>query len=107
MRRLQRAGVITEVGVSHYPRTLGKPKGATPAVILRTFREMFALRWTLGGEHPREETTVLGEPRGPKTELRLSPEETIESVTPAGLKLAQLVEAPPYHYGAIFERSPR
>jgi len=55
---------------------------------------------------PREETTVLGEPRGPKTELRLSPEETIESVTPAGLKLAQLVEAPPYHYGAIFERPP-
>jgi len=35
---------IAEVGVTHYPRKLGKPKGATPAVILRTFREMFALR---------------------------------------------------------------
>jgi hypothetical protein len=56
---------------------------------------------------PREETTVLGEPRGPKTELRLSPEQTIESVAPAGLKLAQLVEVPPYHYGVLFERSSR
>ena len=63
--------------------------------------------WFTWHLRPREETTVLGEPRGPKTELRLSPEETIESVAPAGLKLAQLVEVPPYHYGAIFERSPR
>jgi SAM-dependent methyltransferase len=55
-------------------------------------------------KRPREETTVLGEPRGPKTELRLSPEQTIEAVEQGGLKLAQLVEIPPYHYGAIFQR---
>jgi hypothetical protein len=52
----------------------------------------------------REETTVLGEPRGPKTELRMSPIQTIEVVLAAGLKLTQLVEVPPYHYGAVFER---
>jgi SAM-dependent methyltransferase len=55
---------------------------------------------------PREETTILGEPRGPKTELRVSPEETIKSVEASGLKLARLVEIPPYHYGAIFGRAP-
>ena len=36
---------MVEVGVTHYPRTVGRPKGATPAVILRTFREMFTLWW--------------------------------------------------------------
>jgi ubiquinone/menaquinone biosynthesis C-methylase UbiE len=51
---------------------------------------------------PREETTVLGEPRGPKTELRLSSEETTKAVEASGLKRTRLVEVPPYHYGAIF-----
>jgi len=55
---------------------------------------------------PREGTTILGEPRGPKTELRLTPEKTIEAVKIDGLKFAMLIEIPPYHYGAIFERSP-
>lgn len=55
-------------------------------------------------QRPREETTVLGEPRGPRTELRLSPEQTIAAVEGSGLKLVQLVEVPPYHYGAIFIR---
>jgi ubiquinone/menaquinone biosynthesis C-methylase UbiE len=54
---------------------------------------------------PRDETTVLGEPRGPKTELRLSAEQTIEAVVPSGLTLAGVVEIPPYHYAAVFERS--
>ncbi|MDB5602694.1 MAG: methyltransferase [Xanthobacteraceae bacterium] len=53
---------------------------------------------------PREETTILGEPRGPKTELRLSPEQTIEAVEASGLKHTQLIEIPPYHYGAIFQK---
>jgi ubiquinone/menaquinone biosynthesis C-methylase UbiE len=55
---------------------------------------------------PREETTILGEPRGPKTELRLSSERTIAAVAAGGLKLAHLVELPPYHYGAVFRRPP-
>ena len=55
---------------------------------------------------PRDETTVLGEPRGPRTELRMSPSETVLSVEAGGLHALQVVEVPPYHYGAIFERSP-
>jgi ubiquinone/menaquinone biosynthesis C-methylase UbiE len=51
---------------------------------------------------PREETTVLGEPRGPRTELRLSAQETAAAVEASGLKLARLIELPPYHYGAVF-----
>jgi SAM-dependent methyltransferase len=57
-------------------------------------------------QRPREETTILGEPRGPKTELRLSPDQTIAAVEAAGLKLDRLVELPPYHYGVVFERRP-
>ena len=52
----------------------------------------------------REETTVLGEPRGPATELRMTPEQTIAEVEPGGLRFRNLVEVPPYHYGAVFER---
>ena len=54
---------------------------------------------------PREETTVLDKPRGPSTELRMSPEQTRAAVEPAGFKLEVLVELPPYHYGAIFVRT--
>jgi SAM-dependent methyltransferase len=56
-------------------------------------------------QRPREETIILGEPRGPNTELRMSPQQTIEAVEAGGLKFAQLVEVPPFHYGAVFERS--
>ncbi|MGX9145499.1 class I SAM-dependent methyltransferase [Mesorhizobium sp. 128a] len=53
-------------------------------------------------QQPRETTTVLGEPRGPRTELRLSPKQTIADAEAGGLKLVKLVEVPPYHYGAMF-----
>jgi ubiquinone/menaquinone biosynthesis C-methylase UbiE len=53
---------------------------------------------------PREETIVLGEPRGPKTELRVSPADTIAAVRPSGLRLVQEVDVPPYHYAVIFRR---
>ena len=52
----------------------------------------------------REKTPILGEPRGPKTELRMSPEETIKSVEGRGLKFTKIVEVPPYHYGIVFQR---
>jgi ubiquinone/menaquinone biosynthesis C-methylase UbiE len=51
---------------------------------------------------PREETTILGEPRGPKTELRLSAQETTAAVEASGLKRSRLIDVPPYHYGAVF-----
>src|SRR5262245_26138028 len=54
--------------------------------------------------HPREETTVLGEPRGPATELRMTPDQTVAAVEPSGLKVWKCVEVSPYHYGAVFER---
>ena len=54
---------------------------------------------------PRDETTILGEPRGPATELRMTPEASRAAVEPAGFQLYRIVELPPYHYGAIFEKS--
>lgn len=51
---------------------------------------------------PREETRILGAPRGPRDELRLSPEMTTAAVASSGLKFVRLVEIPPYHYGALF-----
>ncbi|QLD86466.1 class I SAM-dependent methyltransferase [Natronomonas halophila] len=56
-------------------------------------------------DRPRTETTVLGEPRGPPTELRVSPSETraiIEDAAP--FSTARRVELPPYHYALCFER---
>jgi len=53
---------------------------------------------------PREKTTVLGQPRGPESELRLSPEQTVEAVEAGGLKRKRIVDVPPYHYGAVFEK---
>ena len=58
-------------------------------------------------QRPREETTILGEPRGPRTELRMSPDQTVQTVEAGGLKLVRVVEVPPYHYGAVFERLDR
>lgn len=56
-------------------------------------------------QRPRDETTILGEPRGPKTDLRMSPEQTIKSVEAGSLIFAELVELPPYHYAVIFEHT--
>jgi SAM-dependent methyltransferase len=53
---------------------------------------------------PREETVILGEPRGPRTDLRLSPDKTIESAEFEGLKFVKLIDLPPYHYGVVLER---
>ena len=47
---LKRAGIKTrEVGVPHYPRTLGKAKGQQPKVILRAIRDLLRLRLRLWG----------------------------------------------------------
>jgi SAM-dependent methyltransferase len=53
---------------------------------------------------PREETLVLGEPRGPATELRLTPEDTIAAVETGGFVFVKLVQVSAYHYGAVFQR---
>ena len=53
---------------------------------------------------PREQTTVLGEPRGPPTELRMTPDAVAATVRPSGLALLRVESIPPYHYAAIFEK---
>ena len=58
-------------------------------------------------KRPRDETPILGEPRGPRTELRMSPEETIKSVEAGGLKFTTMTDIPPYHYGVVFKCSGR
>lgn len=71
------------------------------AAVLTPSGRFAILNWH---RRPREETPVLGEPRGPPTELRMSPEETAEAVLPGGFNSVGVVEMPPYHYGALFRR---
>ncbi|TCK19163.1 ubiquinone/menaquinone biosynthesis C-methylase UbiE [Thiogranum longum] len=54
---------------------------------------------------PREETTVLDQPRGPDKELRMQPEDVQQIVEPAGFMLEKIIDVGPYHYGAVFIKS--
>src|SRR5215204_1663222 len=71
------------------------------AAVLRPGGKFAVVNWH---PRPREETTILGEPRGPGTELRIGPEAVRLGVEPSGLRLADVVETPPYHYSAVFEK---
>lgn len=53
---------------------------------------------------PREETLVLGAPRGPDTKLRQSPEELRAAFSSAGLIADGPIGLPPYHYGMCGRR---
>jgi glycosyltransferase involved in cell wall biosynthesis len=51
---LRRAGIrVRQVGVRHFPRTAGEPKGAPPKVILRAIRDLLRLRGRLW-VHPQD-----------------------------------------------------
>ena len=54
---------------------------------------------------PREETIWLDAPRGPKTEVRIHPQELISTVLSATDQLSpvQILPLPPYHYGINFQ----
>jgi SAM-dependent methyltransferase len=67
--------------------------------VLKSAGAFIVVNWHKRG---REETTVLGKPRGPKTNMRMSPDELCMVVEPCGLTLENVVDLPPYHYGAIF-----
>lgn len=68
---------------------------------LRSGGRFVVVNWT---DAPRETTRVAGEPRGPPTELRLSPRDTERRVTDAApLTLERTIELPPYHYAQVFE----
>lgn len=54
---------------------------------------------------PREETIVLGQPRGPRTAMRMSPEAVQGVFEPVGFRHVRTAELPPYHYGALFEKT--
>jgi ubiquinone/menaquinone biosynthesis C-methylase UbiE len=69
------------------------------ASILRSQGRFAVVNWH---RRPREETVVLGKPRGPKTEFRMAPHEVVASVAPSGLTLEQVIELPPFHYGVTF-----
>lgn len=53
---------------------------------------------------PMEDTTVLGEPRGPQTSMRMTPEAVMDEVLPVGFRLHGVIELPPYHYGIVFDK---
>ncbi len=53
---------------------------------------------------PREKTCVLGKPRGPATDMRMSPQAVQEVVEKADFEFSTCVELPPYHYGLVFHR---
>ena len=67
--------------------------------VLRPGGRFVVINWDA---RPREETPVLGKPRGPATALRLSPEETAALVEPAGFRLGQVVPVGPFHHAAVF-----
>ncbi|CCM75467.1 conserved hypothetical protein [Rhizobium mesoamericanum STM3625] len=46
---------------------------------------------------------MLGKPRGPRTEMRMSSEAVRTIVETAGFAMARIVDLPPYHYAAIFQ----
>lgn len=72
------------------------------ATILKPGARFAIVNWH---RRPRDETTVLGKPRGPKTEMRMTPSDVAAVVERSGLRLSHIVELPPYHYGAIFIRA--
>jgi len=71
------------------------------AAVLKPSARFAVINWH---RRPREETTVLGKPRGPKTEMRIDPSDMAAVVEPAGLTLFEVIELPPYHYAAVFEK---
>jgi SAM-dependent methyltransferase len=71
--------------------------------ILKSDGRLIIVNWH---RRQREETAVLGQPRGPRTELRMTPAQTRAQMGRAGYELHALVELPPHHYAAIFTAAP-
>lgn len=53
---------------------------------------------------PREQTIVLDQPRGPRTDLRMTPEAVRNTIEAEGFESLAVVELPPYHYGVVFKK---
>jgi ubiquinone/menaquinone biosynthesis C-methylase UbiE len=74
---------------------------AVIATVLRPGGRFAVVNWH---RRPREETIVLGQPRGPRSELRMTPDAVKAVVERSGLKLLYAVDIGPYHYACVFER---
>jgi SAM-dependent methyltransferase len=74
------------------------------AAVLRPAGRFAVVNWH---PLPREKTVVLDKPRGPGTDLRMSPEAVRLVVEPTGFALDRIVDLPPFHYGAVFRRTAR
>jgi hypothetical protein len=83
-------GVPEQLGLGRAVAAVLKPKGL-----------LGIINWR---RRPREETVVLGQSRGPKTEMRIEANDVAAIVQPAGLLLNRIVELPPYHYGVVFQK---
>lgn len=69
------------------------------AAVLRPAGTLAIVNWQ---PLPREHTVVLGEPRGPKTEMRMSPDDVGRILEPAGFTLEKVIDLAPYHYAAVY-----
>jgi ubiquinone/menaquinone biosynthesis C-methylase UbiE len=83
-------GVPDKERLAHAVAAVSKPRG-----------RLSVINWH---RQPRDETVVLGQPRGPKTEMRMEPADVAAAVESAGFELTRIAELPPYHYNAIFDR---
>ena len=69
------------------------------AAVLKPEGRFAVVNWH---RRPRKETTVLNTPRGPRTDVRMSPESLRAVVEPGGFILDAVIDLTPYHYGAVF-----
>ena len=83
-------GVPDQLGLAQSVAAALKPKGLFGII-----------NWH---RRPREETVVLGQPRGPKTEMRIEANDVAAIVNRAGLSLNRTIELPPYHYGIVLSK---
>ena len=72
------------------------------AAVLKPNGRFVVINWH---RRPREQTQVLGKPRGPNSDMRMEPADVAAAVAPSALRLERTVELPPYHYGAILSKS--
>lgn len=56
-------------------------------------------------DRPPEDTPIAGEPRGPPRELRLTPEQTRNSISSELFTGGRVIELPPYHYAFVCQRA--
>lgn len=55
---------------------------------------------------PRADSIVLGQPRGPKDDTRMSPQDVAGVVIAGGFTPGPVIDLPPCHYAAVFNVAP-